>query len=743
MLGDEAGLTNGNQGEGLQGPPLKYSNEQLNSTTLHKLNTMRKEGKLCDVTMQVGHNTITAHRAVLATTSQLLMEMFTESESERDSRHHFKLPASLDYKAFKILVNFAYTSELDIPCEMVTSVYKAANLLKIQPASDACSHYLAENLTPTNCLAIRSFANGHRDRQLTALTDEFIQQNIKDVIASRGFTELPSMKFDIFGVTGTELAESSERTLAQMVISWIEEALYEEQKFENLCEHPHVLYFTSDNDLRDCLNLENEGNAPMDDLSNDVNRSQLVQDYKKMKKRKQIPAVKGAKVTTRPEATLTSLSKSKSGSLEKLKMEIKEWGLIATSMTGKMHCLSLGMVDNKLTAMQIRFRPYPSQDQTQPKQEVVPPSPTTAGLPKIGSLEKEVSLVPLCPMPSARASMGTAVMNGKLYVLGGYDRGECLKTVDTYDLQSNVWSSVAPMTVPRGRFDVAQLQGKLYACGGSNGTSSLRTAECYDMETNTWTKLPDMKYERSTVGVTAVLGTVMVVGGWANSQGLKTCEQYDPQTDVWSPIANMNSRRSQTGVCTIQDKVLAIGGCDSWNCLNTVEMYDPIKDEWSLLPSMSKCRRGAGVAVFKGHVYVVGGSDGQYSLQCVEIFDFATQQWSHGPNLSIARANVGVAVLSNRLFAIGGFSRKDFLNSVEYLSSDRKEWCSFLPSKSQSSSSESSDSDCCLPGNNNKVKSRSKKTNGQSDVNGDLNGYHDNGNVENNEGQVIPENSVS
>jgi len=83
---------------------------------------------------------------------------------------------------------------------------------------------------------------------------------------------------------------------------------------------------------------------------------------------------------------------------------------------------------------------------------------------------------------------------------GGYDRGKCLNTVESFDLISNTWSSMKPMSVARGRFAVAEMNGRLYACGGSNGQINLCSAECYDPSTATWISLPDMSIEHSCAG---------------------------------------------------------------------------------------------------------------------------------------------------------------------------------------------------------------------------------------------------
>lgn len=55
-------------------------------------------------------------------------------------------------------------------------------------------------------------------------------------------------------------------------------------------------------------------------------------------------------------------------------------------------------------------------------------------------------------------------------VCGGYDRGECLRSVESYDPELNEWSKEAKMTEARGRFQITVLDNVVYAIGGSNGT---------------------------------------------------------------------------------------------------------------------------------------------------------------------------------------------------------------------------------------------------------------------------------
>lgn len=44
---------------------------------------------------------------------------------------------------------------------------------------------------------------------------------------------------------------------------------------------------------------------------------------------------------------------------------------------------------------------------------------------------------------------------------GGYNREECLRTVECYDLKTDSWSFIAPMRTPRARFQMAVLMVRI------------------------------------------------------------------------------------------------------------------------------------------------------------------------------------------------------------------------------------------------------------------------------------------
>src|SRR5207247_903193 len=73
----------------------------------------------------------------------------------------------------------------------------------------------------------------------------------------------------------------------------------------------------------------------------------------------------------------------------------------------------------------------------------------------------------LAPMPLARQELATAVLNGRIYVIAGYNVGRLsTKDVQVYNPATNTWSSVAPNPIFNNHNAAAVAGGRLYSFGG-------------------------------------------------------------------------------------------------------------------------------------------------------------------------------------------------------------------------------------------------------------------------------------
>ena len=80
-------------------------------------------------------------------------------------------------------------------------------------------------------------------------------------------------------------------------------------------------------------------------------------------------------------------------------------------------------------------------------------------------------------MNGRRLQFGVAVVESRLFVVGGRDGLKTLNTVECYDPIHRVWSPVPSMSTHRHGLGVCVLGGPLYAVGGHDGWSYLNTVE--------------------------------------------------------------------------------------------------------------------------------------------------------------------------------------------------------------------------------------------------------------------------
>ena len=75
--------------------------------------------------------------------------------------------------------------------------------------------------------------------------------------------------------------------------------------------------------------------------------------------------------------------------------------------------------------------------------------------------------------------MTCATLNRYIYAIGGCDNATRYQSVERYDPSSDQWLTIAPLISPRSGAGVGVLDGFLYVCGGFDGEKHLNTVEKY------------------------------------------------------------------------------------------------------------------------------------------------------------------------------------------------------------------------------------------------------------------------
>ena len=258
--------------------------------------------------------------------------------------------------------------------------------------------------------------------------------------------------------------------------------------------------------------------------------------------------------------------------------------------------------------------------------------------------------------PARWAYDGVAVLNEKIYFVGGNNSSSIHDRVDRYDPASNTWSTVASMSTVRGRLAVAVLDGKLYAIGGNDASSTLSSVEIYDPSTNTWTAGPSLPGPVKQAAVITVSDKIYLIGGRNNSNlDLNQVLYLESGSSQWVALANMPTAKHAHKVVWYQNRIWTIGG-DAGSITGNVESYEPSSNSWRAEPSLITSRRYHSAWVAHESIFVAGGqiSSGEVESSSIQQFDTHANSWESFGTLPEARATSDSAILNGSVYIIGG-----------------------------------------------------------------------------------------
>ena len=311
-------------------------------------------------------------------------------------------------------------------------------------------------------------------------------------------------------------------------------------------------------------------------------------------------------------------------------------------------------------------------------------------------------------LPTQRAKFATAVVEGKIYLIGGtlfehargVERPEFgpgirrgpfgMSLVEVYDPQTNTWQRLADMPTVRSSAKAAVVDGKIYVLAGQVGKDNqhvnlkvLKVVERYDPETDTWVRKQDMSRRRAAFGIGVVAGKIYAIGGNVDPRDKKPedpgrvdlVEVYDPVSDTWAKRADMPTRLEGVKAAVIRETLYAIGG-SGWPpdgqggpALATIEAYHPKTNQRRKKPDMPNLRWLFSTVVVDEKIYLIGGTDlqsGDRGPAPVEVYDPATERCHLLPGMPTIRQPFAVATVNGNIYVLGSKNKdRELLPTVE------------------------------------------------------------------------------
>lgn len=175
-------------------------------------------------------------------------------------------------------------------------------------------------------------------------------------------------------------------------------------------------------------------------------------------------------------------------------------------------------------------------------------------------------------MPTPRTALGAARIGSKIYAIGGQNCvsllcGESLDVVEVYDLRTRSWSRAAHLPEPRAAFATAVVEGKIYVFGGFNvqKKETFKSALVYDPVADRWSWVTDLPSARLAPSAGVCGDKIIVFDGLSpNFSPLRRdAWLYDTITGTWDQVAAPKFERLGISAVTVHNRIYAIGGSSS------------------------------------------------------------------------------------------------------------------------------------------------------------------------------------
>ena len=263
-------------------------------------------------------------------------------------------------------------------------------------------------------------------------------------------------------------------------------------------------------------------------------------------------------------------------------------------------------------------------------------------------------------MPVGRSETPAAVIDGQVYVVGGFGADT---SAHRYDPAEDSWAQIADYPLPVNHPGIAVMDGRLLIGGGygPDGGSAHKEIFAYEPASDAWEQVGALPLRMGAFGFAVLDETLYLVGGAADFLGGPPQDgvaRWDESGGLWKPLAPLPHPREHLAVVAQAGAVIAIGGrahnLDATDLGAEATTYDPGADRWDELPPLPAPRSGlSGAAVCDG-VVVIGGETSTEVFDDVDFLDLNRMEWSALPPLPVARHGIAVAASGDSIFAIGG-----------------------------------------------------------------------------------------
>ncbi|XP_068730475.1 kelch-like protein 3 [Montipora capricornis] len=499
--------------------PSKHCQELI-----YRLDALRRKESFFDVTVSVKDREFKAHRLVLAAASPFFLSLLVSDMREgKEQFIRIELEEATGSVVEEVL-KYIYTGNVAITKDTAHDVVAAADYLLLPGLKTLACDVLEENITIENCIFNYYFADKYQCLELMRESRGFINSNFSSVMKTDDFLKLDIAQV-MKWVSSGDVTVTSEEEIFKGIVKWVTHKKSErESNFAELLRQVRLKSISRKFLFNELVNEEMV--ATSKETLNFVLRSMecifdpFCKDAAKpprkcLERYTDVIFVCGGRtalcyvpqkdiwyqfpdmllehqhhavVQYRDKVCIFGgqrVGPGKSRVIEYFLSSTNCWGTIE----GRHHrddCSCLSVLDGCVYAL---FGP-------------------TVFLYKFDESLCEAVADP----PTLR--YGACLVSDKrhLYLVGG--SGPSCKTVERFDPILATWEEVAAMNEARVNAFGAAMNGKIYIAGGIDKNEVLKSCEVYDPSTDEWQVMSNLKVCRQAANMVCVQEALYVVGGF-------------------------------------------------------------------------------------------------------------------------------------------------------------------------------------------------------------------------------------
>ncbi|MEM9088846.1 MAG: kelch repeat-containing protein [Cyanobacteria bacterium P01_F01_bin.53] len=228
------------------------------------------------------------------------------------------------------------------------------------------------------------------------------------------------------------------------------------------------------------------------------------------------------------------------------------------------------------------------------------------------------------PLPTPVLESMAAVLNGELYVFGGFTlKWQAVTDAYKYNLQADQWVALSPMPTPVTHVNSAIDHAKIWIAGGFVGNHPGAVTDevwCYNTVADQWTACTPLPEKRAGGGLAILNQELHYFGGFSEDRNTTHANHWVLPLEggtQWVETTPLPVPRGHVAAIVVQDKIYAMGGqighdIDPVDYANNY-CFDPTNNTWSELKRMPEPRSHfeAGICAVENYILVTGGRNNQ------------------------------------------------------------------------------------------------------------------------------------